>query len=88
MGHIPGFTNTIFPIAVNGPIAFLNLTSTIGLVLFLFLVGLEIDVRIIKRNMRASAAISAVGLIIPLGMGAALGVGVYREFIDKSVNFG
>ncbi|KAJ7859959.1 Sodium/hydrogen exchanger family-domain-containing protein [Mycena olivaceomarginata] len=88
MGHIPGFTNKIFPIATNGPIAFLNLTSTIGLVLFLFLVGLEIDVRIIKRNMRASAAISAVGLIVPLGMGAALGVGVYREFIDKSVNFG
>lgn len=66
----------------------LNLTATIGLVLFLFLVGLEIDTRLIKRNIRASATISIAGLLIPLGLGAALGVGVYREFIDPKVNFG
>ncbi|KAJ6536736.1 Sodium/hydrogen exchanger family-domain-containing protein [Mycena vulgaris] len=85
MGHIPGFSNAIFP-QVGMPM--LTLTSTIGLVLFLFLVGLEIDVRIIKRNMRASALISVAGLVVPLGLGAALGVGVYREFIDPKVNFG
>ncbi|KAJ6570990.1 Sodium/hydrogen exchanger family-domain-containing protein [Mycena vulgaris] len=85
MGHIPGFTNAIFP-AEGMPM--LTLTSTIGLVLFLFLVGLEIDVRIIKRNIRASAAISLAGLIIPLGLGAALGVGLYKEFINHNVNFG
>jgi Kef-type K+ transport system membrane component KefB len=66
----------------------LNLTSTIGLVLFLFLVGLEIDVRLIKRNVRESAIISVAGLIVPLGLGAALGVAIYREFIPDSVNFG
>jgi Kef-type K+ transport system membrane component KefB len=67
------------------------LTSTIGLVIFLFLVGLEIDVRIIKRNIKSSMAISAAGLIIPLGMGAALGVGIYNQFIHPihpNVNFG
>ncbi|KAJ6610377.1 Sodium/hydrogen exchanger family-domain-containing protein [Mycena sp. CBHHK59/15] len=85
MGHIPGFTNAVFPV-LGMPM--LTLTSTIGLVLFLFLVGLEIDVRIIKRNIRASAAISVAGLIVPLGLGAALGVGIYREFIDPKVNFG
>ena len=66
----------------------LNLTSTIGLVLFLFLVGLEIDTRLIKRNARVAAVISIAGLIIPLGLGAALGVGIYREFIPDTVNFG
>jgi len=66
----------------------LNLTATIGLVLFLFLVGLEIDTRLIKRNMRSSAAISVAGLVVPLGLGAALGVGVYRQFISNTVNFG
>ncbi|KAJ7717033.1 Sodium/hydrogen exchanger family-domain-containing protein [Mycena metata] len=84
-GQIPGFTNAIFP-AAGMPM--LTLTSTIGLVLFLFLVGLEIDVRIIKRNIRASVAISVAGLIIPLGLGAALGLGVYRQFIDPGVNLG
>lgn len=85
MGRIPGFKAAIFP-DLSFPI--LTLTSTIGLVLFLFLIGLEIDVRIIRRHFKSSALISVAGLIIPLGLGAALGVGVYREFVDPAVNFG
>lgn len=85
MGRIPGFRDTIFP---DAGMAMLNLTSSIGLVIFLFLVGLEIDTRIIKRNITASASISIAGLIVPLGLGAALGVGIYREFVDPKVNFG
>ncbi|KAJ7265478.1 potassium:hydrogen antiporter [Mycena haematopus] len=85
LGHIPKYYNTIWP---AGGMAMLTLTSTIGLVLFLFLIALEIDVRLIKKHIRSSAAISLAGLIIPLGMGAAIGVGVYREFTDPSVNFG
>lgn len=85
MGRIPNFSNTIFP-ALSLPM--LNLTSTIGLVLFLFLVGLEIDVRIIQRNYKASMLISAAGLVIPLGLGAALGVPIYHQFVDPSVNYG
>ncbi|KAF9527956.1 cation/H+ exchanger [Crepidotus variabilis] len=85
MGRIPGFRNSIFP---DASLPLLNLTATIGLVLFLFLVGLEIDTRLLKRNIIASASVSIAGLVIPLGMGAALGVGVYREFINPAVNFG
>jgi Kef-type K+ transport system membrane component KefB len=82
---LTGFTAHIFPPA---SIPLLTLTATIGLIIFLFLVGLEIDVRIIKRNMKSSAAISVAGLIVPLGMGAAVGVGVYRQFVKPGVNFG
>lgn len=85
MGRIPNFKNTIFP---DESMPLLNLTATIGLILFLFLVGLEIDTRLLKRSIKVSAAVSIGGLVIPLGMGAALGVGVYRNFIDPSVNFG
>ncbi|KAJ7246597.1 potassium:hydrogen antiporter [Mycena haematopus] len=85
LGHIPKYYNTIWP---AGGMAMLSLTSTIGLVLFLFLIALEIDVRLIKKHIRSSAAISLAGLIVPLGMGAAIGVGVYREFTDPKVNFG
>ncbi|KAG5635939.1 hypothetical protein H0H81_009624 [Sphagnurus paluster] len=85
MGRIPGFKQSIFP---DASIPGLTLTSTIGLVLFLFLVGLEIDTKIIKRNLVSASVISVAGLLVPLGLGAALGVGVYREFIDPSVNYG
>ncbi|KAL0576601.1 K(+)/H(+) antiporter [Marasmius crinis-equi] len=85
MGRIPHFRDTIFP---NQSMPLLNLTANIGLVLFLFLVGMEIDTRLLKRNFKASACISVAGLIVPLGLGAALGVGVYHEFVNPSVNFG
>ncbi|KAF8076796.1 Sodium/hydrogen exchanger family-domain-containing protein [Lyophyllum atratum] len=85
MGRIPGFQAKIFP---EPSLVGLNLTSTIGLILFLFLVGLEIDTKVIKRNLVSATSISIAGLLIPLGLGAALGVGLYKEFIDPSVNFG
>jgi len=85
MRRIPGFTNTVFP---NASIPILTLTSDIGLILFLFLVGMEIDVRVMRRNAKASIAISVAGLVFPLGLGAALAVPLYNVFIDDSVNFG
>jgi Kef-type K+ transport system membrane component KefB len=85
MGRIPHFTSTIFPPA---SIPMLSLTSTLGLVLFLFIVGLEIDVRLMKRNARASALISVAGLVVPLGLGAAVAVPIYNEFASPGTNFG
>jgi Kef-type K+ transport system membrane component KefB len=66
----------------------LTLTSTIGLVIFLFLVGLEVDTKIIKRNLVSATAISVAGLLVPLGLGAAVGVGIYRNMVSDSINFG
>ncbi|KAJ3568823.1 hypothetical protein NP233_g5458 [Leucocoprinus birnbaumii] len=86
MGRIPNFQNRIFP---NDSMPLLGLTSTVGLVFYLFLVGLEIDTRVIKRNAGASAVVSIAGLIVPLGLGAALAIGIYHEFVDQSkVDFG
>lgn len=85
MGRIPHFQQRIFP---SESIPLLNLTSTIGLVFYLFIVAVELDVRVIKRNAAASALISAAGLIFPLGLGAALAIGIYHEFVDPSIKFG
>jgi Kef-type K+ transport system membrane component KefB len=85
MGHIPNFNNTIFP-ALSMPL--FTLTANIGLVLFLFLIGLEVDLRLAKRNAKASSIISIAGLCIPLGMGAGLGAILYPKFIHPTVHFG
>ena len=81
MGNIPNFSDRIFPV-LSLPI--LTLTANFGLVFFLFLVGLEVDLSLMKRNARAAAFISATGLIIPLGLGAALAVPIYHNFVDVS----
>ncbi|KAF9002926.1 Sodium/hydrogen exchanger family-domain-containing protein [Cyathus striatus] len=83
-GRIPGFSEHIFP---DDSQPYLSLVANIGLCLFLFLVGLEIDSAVIKRNARLSATISLAGMILPFGFGAALAVPLYHEFIDSSVKF-
>ena len=55
--------------------------------LFLFLVGLEIDSAIIKRNARLSATVALAGMILPFGLGAGLAVPIYHHFIDPSILF-
>ncbi|SJX65374.1 related to KHA1-Putative K+/H+ antiporter [Sporisorium reilianum f. sp. reilianum] len=86
MGRIPGFTKHIFP---SPSLPYLNLVSTLGLVLFLFLVGLEVDVRVIRRCAKESTAISVAGMVLPFGLGAAVSVGIYNTFINKdNVSFG
>ena len=85
MGRIPNFTNTIFP---TTSIHLLTLTSTIGIVFYLFIVAIELDVSVAKRNAKPSLAISVTGLVIPLGLGAAIAVPIYHTFVDSSVKFG
>jgi Kef-type K+ transport system membrane component KefB len=85
MGRIPNFTNTIFP---SSSIHLLTLTSTFGLVFFLFIVAVEADISLAKRNARASLTISIAGILIPLGMGAAIAVPIYHNFVEQGVNYG
>lgn len=66
---------------------YLSLVANIGLCLFLFLVGLEIDAGVIKRNARLSATVALAGMTIPFGFGAALAVPLYNRFVDESVKF-
>ena len=83
-GRIPGFTERVFP-EESRP--YLGLVANIGLCLFLFLVGLEIDLGVIKRNARLSATVAVAGMALPFAIGASLSVAIYREFIDPSVKF-
>ncbi|KAL1667018.1 Sodium/hydrogen exchanger family-domain-containing protein [Schizophyllum commune] len=83
-GRIPGFTEHIFP---DESRPFLSLTATIGLCLFLFLVGLEIEGAVIKRNAKLSLTVALAGMAVPFGLGAAISVPLYNEFIDPSIKF-
>lgn len=83
-GRIPGFTEHIFP---SQSIPFLSLTANIGLSLFLFLVGLEIDAGVIKRNAKLSMTVAFAGIVVPFGLGAGLSVPLYQRFVDHDVQF-
>jgi Kef-type K+ transport system membrane component KefB len=80
MGRIPGFTAAVFPTA---SIPNLNLVANLGLVLFLFLVGLEVDLRVFFGNWRVALSVGAAGMVLPFGLGCAIAWGLYNEFSDE-----
>lgn len=84
MGRIPGFSAAIFPAtptaATSPPLIILNLVANFGLVLYLFLIGLETDVKFLISNWRVASSVAFAGLALPFGLGCALAWGVYHAF--------
>jgi Kef-type K+ transport system membrane component KefB len=64
-------TNALFPKSLISPLTAL---ADIGLVLFMFVVGYEVDLRLIRGRERVAVGVSAGSVLLPLGLGAALGV--------------
>lgn len=58
----------------------LNLVANLGLVLFLFIIGLEVDLRFLVGNWKVALNVGIVSMAIPFGLGCAIAVGLYREF--------
>ena len=73
------FTKPIFP---SESLPYLSLVTNVGLVLFLFIVGLEIDTGIIEGNARLALPIALGGIVLPFGLCAAFSVLLYHIFID------
>jgi len=77
MGRIPGFTTAIFPAAAMPN---LNLVANLGLVLFLFFVGLEVDLRFLVSNWKVALSVGLAGMALPFGLGCAIAWGLYHQF--------
>ncbi|KAF9767784.1 hypothetical protein IL306_015004 [Fusarium sp. DS 682] len=89
MMRIPGFKENIFP-TESMPV--LTNVATIGLLLFLFLVGLEVDTRMFRSNWRVAASVGLASMMLPFGLGVAVAWGLYEEYGDegtmKNMDFG
>ncbi len=48
--------------------------ATVGLVLFLFTMGLEVDRALLRRHARGALSVSLLGIVVPFVSGVALGV--------------
>lgn len=80
MGRIPGFQETIFP---KSSLSYLYLFGNFGLVLYLFLVGMELDPRKVPQHFKKAWFISLSGIALPFGLGTAVAKLVYEIYADK-----
>jgi Kef-type K+ transport system membrane component KefB/nucleotide-binding universal stress UspA family protein len=65
----------------------LNSLSQIGLVLFMFLVGVEFDPALLRGRGNAAVITSHVSIVAPFLLGALLALGLYPRLSDASVSF-
>ncbi|XP_010533612.1 PREDICTED: cation/H(+) antiporter 16 [Tarenaya hassleriana] len=68
LGRIAAYKVAVFPAR---SITVLETIANIGLIFFLFLTGLEIDLPSLRRTGKISSAIAAVGMILPFAIGVA-----------------
>lgn len=67
----PDLQARVFP--QDGPtMSILYTLSQIGLVLYMFIIGLEFDLDMVKRHAKAAATVAGAGLIAPLTLGIIL----------------
>lgn len=65
----------------------LSAVSQLGLVLFMFVVGLEFDFELVKTRGPLALVISQYGMVVPFLLGGVLAIGLYPVFADPGVPF-
>jgi Kef-type K+ transport system membrane component KefB len=80
----PGVSAALFPPASLG---FLNAVSQVGLLLFMFLVGVELNPRLLRGAGHTALVASHASIIAPFFLGSALALALYPRFSDDSVSF-
>ena|ERR1022692_394768 len=78
-GHI---TAVLFPKALLPPLTAL---ADLGLVLFMFVVGYEVDLGLVRGRERVAAGVAIGSIVAPLALGAGLGVWLAHRYHAKNV---
>src|ERR1700686_5417548 len=85
LGHVaPGFSGLLFP---PSSLTYLNALSQIGLILFMFLICLTIDLKELKHHGHAAVLISHISITVPFVLGSLLALYLYPKLSDESVSF-
>ena len=74
----------LFPIDSLGN---LQIISQIGLILFMFIIGMELDLRILRKHAQSAMIISNVSIAAPFFLGIVLAYMLYPSFGPKQMGF-
>ena len=82
--YFPEFSLVLFPVQSLGNLSFL---SQIGLILFMFVIGMELDLKVLKNKANEAVVISHASIVIPFALGIGLAFYVYQTFAPKGIPF-
>ena len=74
----------IFPAA---SLSNLQFVSQVGLILFMFVIGMELDLKVLRNQAHDAVVISHASIIIPYFLGMGLAYYMYEEFSPDNISF-
>ncbi|HEV8581088.1 MAG TPA: cation:proton antiporter [Thermoanaerobaculia bacterium] len=80
----PGVQELLFPASSMGA---LRLLSQIGVILFMFVVGIELDVHHLRQKAQAAVVVSHASIVVPFFLGSASALLLYRSLAPAGVPF-
>lgn len=80
----PGLSTFLFP---NEIAPYLSVISQIGIILYMFLVGVELDTDLLRQRSHSSVAISHASIISPFLLGGLLALWLYPKLSTSDVPF-
>ncbi len=82
--YFPEFSAALFPVESLGN---LHVLSQFGLILFMFVIGMELDLKVLKTKANDAIVISHASIIIPFALGLGLAYYIYQAFAPIGVQF-
>ncbi|MDZ7963249.1 MAG: cation:proton antiporter [Aulosira sp. DedQUE10] len=80
----PSAAATVFP---PEAVPFLNVLSQVGLIFFMFLIGLELNPKYLSGQLETAVLTSHVSILVPFSLGTLLAVLLYPLVSNASVSF-
>ena len=80
----PGLESYLFPANV---VPLLGVLANVGVIVFMFLVGLELDTSILRKKTHQAMAISHASIVAPFLLGALLALWLFPSLAPRGVQF-
>ncbi len=82
--YFPEFSAVLFPAQSLGNLQFL---SQVGLILFMYIVGMELDLTALRSKAHDAVVVSHASIIIPFALGVGLSFFLYDQFAPQAIQF-
>lgn len=82
--YFPEFSAMLFPASSLGN---LKILAEVGLIIFMFVVGMEVDFKVLRNQAKDAVVISHASIIIPFTLGMGLAYFIYQSFAPPEIQF-